>query len=288
MSTLRDLLRVPAGDSFDLGSVDPRSIPGLPDRRDPKTWARQQLVTAGDELAGYQERLFASTRAGDDRRRLLLVLQAMDCGGKDGTVRKVIGRLNPAGVQVTSFGPPTAAERRHHFLWRIRRAVPGPGYIGVFNRSHYEDVLVVRVHGLVPEKVWNRRYGQINDFERGLADDGVTIVKVMLHISAEEQCERLYARLEDPTKRWKYNPRDLDDRRLWAEYQAAYADALGRCSTDRAPWYVVPADRKWYRDWAVAHLLRETLGELDPRYPEPDFDVAAEKARLRETRPDRV
>jgi PPK2 family polyphosphate:nucleotide phosphotransferase len=204
----------------------------------------------------------------------------MDCGGKDGTIRNVAGRLNPQGVRVVSFGPPTPEERRHHFLWRVRREVPGPGYIGMFNRSHYEDVLIVRVHGLVPERVWTRRYAQINDFEANLTGSGVTMVKVMLHISYEEQRARLLARLEDPTKHWKYNPADVEERRYWPDYQAAYADALGRCSTGGAPWYVVPADRKWYRDWAVAHLLRETMADLRLEYPPPAFDVAAEKARL--------
>ncbi len=278
---LRELLRVSPGDRFDLGTVDPGHTPGLPATKDPKAWVRQRLAEAGAELAGYQEKLYASAKAAGDPRRVLLVLQAMDCGGKDGTIRKVIGELNPAGVNIVSFGVPTPEERRHHFLWRGRRAVPGPGYVGVFNRSHYEDVLVARVHRLVPGGVWKRRYGQINNFERALVDDHVTVLKVMLHISYEEQRRRLLARLDDPTKHWKYNPGDVDERRLWPDYQAAYADALGRCSTDHAPWYVVPADHKWYRNWAVAHLLRETFADLDPRYPSPDFDVEAEKARVK-------
>jgi PPK2 family polyphosphate:nucleotide phosphotransferase len=280
MASIRELLRVPAGDTFDLASVDPRATPGLPAKTD-KRWARAQLDQIGTELAGYQERLYARAKAADDPRRVLLVLQAMDCGGKDGTIRNVAGRLNPQGVRIVSFGPPTPEERRHHFLWRVRRAVPLPGYIGVFNRSHYEDVLIVRVHGLVPERVWTRRYTQINDFEEKLAGSGVTVVKVMLHISYEEQRARLLSRLEDPTKHWKYNPGDVEERRYWPDYQAAYADALGRCSTGAAPWYVVPADRKWYRDWAVTHLLRETMADLRLEYPPPDFDVAAEKARVR-------
>jgi PPK2 family polyphosphate:nucleotide phosphotransferase len=279
MASIRELLRVPAGDTFDLASVDPRGTPGLPAKKD-KQWARDQLDAVGAELAGSQEKLYARAKAAGDPRRVLLVLQAMDCGGKDGTIRNVAGRLNPQGVRVVSFGPPTPEERRHHFLWRVRREVPGPGYIGMFNRSHYEDVLIVRVHGLVPERVWTRRYAQINDFEAKLTGSGVTVVKVMLHISYEEQRARLLARLEDPTKHWKYNPADVEERRYWPDYQAAYADALGRCSTGGAPWYVVPADRKWYRDWAVAHLLRETMADLRLEYPPPDFDVAAEKARL--------
>jgi PPK2 family polyphosphate:nucleotide phosphotransferase len=205
----------------------------------------------------------------------------MDCGGKDGTIKSVVGLFNPSGVRVASFGVPTPQERRHHFLWRVRRELPEPGYVGAFNRSHYEDVLVVRVHGLVPASRVERRYDMINDFERELVDDGLTLVKVMLHISPEEQLDRLRARLEDPTKHWKYRPGDLDERARWAAYQDAYNVALTRCSTDRAPWYVVPADRKWYRNWAVAQLVLETLADLDPQYPKPDYDVAAEKRRLR-------
>jgi PPK2 family polyphosphate:nucleotide phosphotransferase len=208
------------------------------------------------------------------------VLQAMDCGGKDGTVRKVAGTMNPQGLHIVSFGKPTEEERAHDFLWRIRRALPAPGYVGVFNRSHYEDVLAVRVHDLVPREVWSARYDQINEFERELVGDGVTILKVMLHISYEEQLKRLLQRLDAPTKRWKYNPGDVDERKLWPAYQEAYEDALARCSTGHAPWYVVPADHKWYRDWAVATLLRETFAELDLHYPEPGFDIAAEKLRL--------
>ncbi|HEV7965116.1 MAG TPA: polyphosphate kinase 2 family protein [Actinoplanes sp.] len=282
MASVRELLRVPHGDTFDLASVDTGSTPGLPETRNPKAWARGRLARVGDEVAGYQERLYAQAKAGAPAR-LLLILQAMDCGGKDGTIRKVIGRLNPQGVHIVSFGPPTPAERRHDFLWRIRRRLPRPGHVGVFNRSHYEDVLVARVHELVPERVWSRRYDEINSFESELVDDDVTIVKVMLHISPEEQRRRLHARLEDPTKHWKYDPSDVDERRYWSDYMAAYGDALGRCSTGKAPWYVVPADRKWYRDWAAAHLLRETLADLDPRYPPPSFDIAAEKARLKAT-----
>jgi PPK2 family polyphosphate:nucleotide phosphotransferase len=284
-----DLLRVPVGGPVDLATIDPGSTPGLPVdkdvRRDPKRWTLAQLAKVGDDLASYQERLFASAKCTGDRRRLLLVLQAMDCGGKDGTVRHVAGLMNPQGMQIVGFGPPTAEEREHDFLWRIRRAVPPAGYVGVFNRSHYEDVLVVRVHNLVPKRTWTRRYDQINRFERQLVDDGVVVVKIMLHISYQEQRERLLSRLDDPTKHWKYNPADVDERRLWPDYQAAYADALARCSTGYAPWYVVPADRKWYRNWAVGRLLLETLAELDPRLPEPTYDVAAQRDRLIEEHP---
>jgi PPK2 family polyphosphate:nucleotide phosphotransferase len=283
--TLRELLRVPALEPVDLTKIDPSGTPGLPDRaqRNPKRWTAEHLVEIGAELASYQERLYASAKAAVDRRRVLLVLQAMDCGGKDGTTKRIAGAMNPQGMHIAGFGPPTEEERKHDFLWRIRREVPGPGYLGVFNRSHYEDVLVVRVHGLVPESVWRERYGQINAFERVLADDGVTIIKVMLHISYAEQRGRLLARLEDPTKHWKYNPGDIAERELWPAYQKAYEEALRKCSTDHAPWYVVPADRKWYRDWAVAVLLRDTLADLGLTYPRGDFDPRAEKRRLIES-----
>ncbi|MEU4771402.1 PPK2 family polyphosphate kinase [Micromonospora sp. NPDC023644] len=213
-------------------------------------------------------------------RRVLLVLQAMDCGGKDGTIRRVAGAMNPLGLHVRSFGPPTPEELRHDFLWRIRRALPPPGHVGVFNRSHYEDVLVARVESLVPEPIWQARYDEINAFEREQVDAGVTLVKVLLHISYAEQGRRLLARLDDPRKHWKYDPSDVDARARWNDYQAAYAEALSRCGTDAAPWYVVPADRKWYRDWAVAHLLRETFDTLDLGYPPAGFDVRRERERL--------
>jgi PPK2 family polyphosphate:nucleotide phosphotransferase len=179
---------------------------------------------------------------------------------------------------VTSFKAPTEEERAHDFLWRIRREVPAPGHVGIFNRSHYEDVLIVRVHDLVPEETWRSRYDEINAFERELVDDGVLLVKIMLHISRDEQRERLGERLDDPTKYWKYNPADLDERARWDDYQAAYADALTRCA--EVPWYVVPADRKWYRNWAVAGLLHEVLAAEKLEYPPADFDIKAEKTRL--------
>jgi PPK2 family polyphosphate:nucleotide phosphotransferase len=282
MSSLRDLLRV--GPAVDLTDIDPRSTPGLPGGkvtgRDPKGWAREQLTTVGTELARHQEMLYAEAKAGGGQRRLLLVLQAMDCGGKDGTIKKVAGTMNPLGLSIVSFGSPTNEERKHDFLWRIRRALPAAGYVGMFNRSHYEDVLIARVDSLVPERTWKSRYWQINGFERELVNGGFTLVKVMLHISYDEQRERLLERVDDPTKHWKYNPADVDARAKWDAYQSAYADALRRCGTDHAPWYVVPADRKWYRDWAVAHLLRETLADMDLAYPKADFDVKAERRRL--------
>ncbi|MER7994748.1 PPK2 family polyphosphate kinase [Micromonospora chalcea] len=300
---MRELLRVGPG-AVDLAAIDPRSTPGLPAvaGRGParKEWARAQVELVGAELGRQQEMLYASAQGaagpgsatsapaqagaglGEGRpRRLLLVLQAMDCGGKDGTVKRVAGAMNPLGLHIRSFGPPTEEELRHDFLWRVRRALPPPGYVGVFNRSHYEDVLIARVEGLVDEATWQSRYAIINDFERELAEQAVTVIKVMLHISYAEQGERLMQRLTDPTKFWKYNPSDLDTRARWDDYQAAYAEAIERCGADDAPWFVVPADRKWYRDWAVAHLLRETFDELHLGYPPADFDVDRERDRLR-------
>ena len=284
MADLRTVLAV-RPESFRLAEVDPRGTPGLPDdekaaRKDPKQWTADQITAMSAELDAFQEKLYAAAKADANGKRVLLVLQAMDCGGKDGTVRRVFSGVNPAGVRVTSFGPPDSEERQHDFLWRIRRALPPAGYVGVFNRSHYEDVLVVRVHELVPPEVWGQRYDQINAFEAELAASGLTLLKVMLHISRDEQKQRLLDRLDDPTKYWKYNPGDVDERARWDDYQQAYQDALVKCSTDAAPWYVVPADRKWYRNWAVTSLLRATLADVDPQYPEPDFDVAAERRRV--------
>ncbi len=278
---LREALRVAPGSTVDLAAIDPDGTPGLPRHKGAdKSWARLQLEDIGDDLASLQERLFAGAKVGGSRARVLLVLQAMDCGGKDGTVRKVAGTMNPQGLSIVGFGKPTEEEKAHDFLWRIERALPLPGQIGVFNRSHYEDVLIVRVHNLVPKRTWQARYNKINRFEADLAASGLAILKVMLHISYQEQHDRLAERLADPTKYWKFNPADLDERLLWPAYQEAYADALGKTSTEVAPWYVVPANRKWYRDWAVATLLRETLVDLDPKYPPAEFDITAERARL--------
>jgi PPK2 family polyphosphate:nucleotide phosphotransferase len=287
----RDLFLVPPqeplgspGKKFQLRKVDPASTPGLPAteamRKRPKATSRADVAALAPDLCLWQEALYARAKTAGDPRRLLVVLQAMDAGGKDGTVNHVMGLVNPQGLAIRSFGVPTAEEREHDFLWRIRRAVPAAGYIGVFNRSHYEDVLVARVHNLVPEATWRERYTLINEFERELVDQGVTFLKIMLHISPDEQRTRLLERLDDPTKRWKFNPGDLDERALWPAYQEAYQEALTRCSTEAAPWHVIPADHKWYRDWAVAHLLRKTLRDLKLEYPPADFDVAAQKARL--------
>jgi PPK2 family polyphosphate:nucleotide phosphotransferase len=277
---VRDALRVKP-DELDLAKIDPAGKPVGPKS---KKKATSKLAAIGAELDELQEALYAEGLGGG-RRRVLLVLQGMDTSGKGGTIRHAAGLVNPQGLHTASFKKPTEEERRHHFLWRIRKHVPRPGFIGVFDRSHYEDVLVVRVEGLVPKAEWRKRYGEINDFEREITEQGVTMVKCFLHISPETQKERLLARLDNPRKRWKYSPRDLDARAKWPDYQEAYADALRECSTLVAPWFVVPSDRKWYRNWAVAQLLLETLRELGPTYPEPDFDPLIEKARLLEADP---
>ena len=263
--SLRDALRVSPGEPVDLAGLDPRATPLAPGG---KRKTADAMAADGAELARLQEALFAS---GD--RRVLVVLQGMDTSGKGGVIEHVIGLVNPQGVHIQSFKKPTAQELRHHFLWRVRRALPEPGMIGIFDRSHYEDVLVVRVHRLATPEVVEKRYSEIARFEAGLADQGYALVKCFLNISYDEQRERLLARLEDPDKHWKFNEGDLAERQRWADYQEAYRIALERCSTPQAPWYAVPADRKWYRNWAIGRLLLETVRELDPRFPRPDLDV---------------
>jgi PPK2 family polyphosphate:nucleotide phosphotransferase len=272
---VRDALRVRQG-------AKPAKILGkagdFPVGPSSKSNAAKQLVSTGEKLDKLQEALYAG-----GTQSVLLVLQGMDTSGKGGTIRHACGLVNPQGLHIRSFKKPTRAELRHDFLWRIRRALPTPGMIGVFDRSHYEDVLIARVDSLVPEDVWQARYDQINAFEQEIAGSGTTIIKCFLHISKEEQRKRLEARLQRPEKHWKYNPADLDARSKWDDYQQAYLDALTRCDTDAAPWYVVPSDHKWYRNWAVSQLLLETLEQLDPQYPEPDFDVAEELRRVQES-----
>jgi len=207
------------------------------------------------------------------KKALLLVLQGMDTSGKDGTITHVIGNLNPQAVQITPFKQPTPAEKRHGFLWRIRRRLPLPGDVGIFNRSHYEDVLIVRVHNLAPLNVIERRYELINRFERQVTNQRIKLVKICLHISYEEQRKRLIDRLKDPDKEWKFSVHDIDERAYWDDYQSAYSIAITRCSTRWAPWYVVPANDKDYRNWAVSRILIETLKEMDPQYPHPRLDV---------------
>jgi PPK2 family polyphosphate:nucleotide phosphotransferase len=272
--TLAKLLR--AGPVVDLAAIDSRSTPGFDGN---KTAGVAALAELSQPLAELQERLFAEGVSGG-HRSLLVVLQGMDTSGKDGTVRGVVGNVDPQGVRITSFKKPTEEELAHDFLWRIRRRLPEPGLIGVFNRSHYEDVLIVRVHDLVPPEVWQRRYDEINAFEAELTAAGTRVVKFFLHISADDQKKRLLARLDDPAKHWKWNTGDLDERRYWSAYQEAYTAVLERCNPDSAPWYVIPAGRKWYRNWAVATLLGETLTDMAPAWPDPDLDVPALKARL--------
>jgi PPK2 family polyphosphate:nucleotide phosphotransferase len=271
-----DLLRVPPG-PVDLSAIDPHDQPGFDGDKSDGTTALPEL---GAELADLQERLFAAGYTKTSPRRLLLVLQGMDTSGKGGVLSHTVGMLEVSGLALKSFKKPTEEELAHDFLWRIERALPAPGEIGIFDRSHYEDVLVARVHGLAEPEEIERRYGAINDFEEKLTASGTTVLKCMLHISAEEQRERLLARLDDPTKQWKFKPGDVDERGHWDEYRAAYETALERCNTPAAPWYVVPSDRKWYRNWAIAQLLLEALRSMDLQWPAPDYDVAEQRARL--------
>lgn len=277
-AALRDQLRLPIG-PVDLAAWDTRATPGFPGRG--KADARAATAAVEPELSELQEQLYACGRAGvDGVPSVLLVLQGMDTSGKGGVIRHAIGLVDPQGVKIKAFRAPTAEERRHPFLWRITRELPPPGLIGIFDRSHYEDVLVVRVNELVAKSVWSARYRSINNWEAKLAAKGTVLIKCFLHVSAEEQKARLLARLDDPTKHWKYNPGDVDERAKWPAYTEAYQAALERCNTEAAPWYVVPADRKWYRNWAVAQLLLEHLRALGLSWPVADFDVAAERARL--------
>lgn len=268
-------LRVPTG-PVDLASIDTDSAPGFAGGKAEGVAALEAL---GPELSDLQERLFAEGKGGG-RRSLLLVLQGMDTSGKGGTLRSTVGLVDPQGVRITSFKAPTAEELEHDFLWRITRALPATGYVGVFDRSHYEDVLIARVRELVPPEEIERRYEAINTFEAELVASGTTVVKCMLHISSDEQRKRLLARLDDPSKHWKYNPGDIDERQLWPAYQEAYATAIQRTNTQAAPWHVIPADKKWYRNLAIGHLLLDALERMDPQWPAADFDVAEEKRRL--------
>ncbi|GAA3736144.1 polyphosphate kinase 2 family protein [Leifsonia bigeumensis] len=268
------LLKVMSG--FVLADVDPSSTPGFEGDKDD---GEALLTDAGPEIADLQERLYAESREGG-LRKVLLVLQAMDTAGKGGVIRHVVGAIDPQGVKVHGFKKPTPEELEHDFLWRIRKQLPPAGVVGVFDRSHYEDVLIARVRGLAPAEELERRYDAIVAFENELVADDTTVIKVMLHLSAAEQKERLAERLDRADKHWKYNPGDLDERALWPEYQRAYQLALERTATEAAPWYVVPADRKWYARIAVQRLLLDALRRLDPQWPAADFDVEAEKKRL--------
>jgi len=275
--SLTELLRLPAG-PVDLAQLDPAGTPGFSGKKADAAKATEALAP---ELGDLQERLYAAGRVPNaPDRNILVILQGMDTSGKGGVIRHAIGMVDPQGIKIKSFRAPTKEEQRHHYLWRIEREAPPPGMIGIFDRSQYEDVLVVRVNQLVEQSVWSKRYDEINAFEERLVAGGTVVIKCFLHISSDEQKQRLLARLEDPTKHWKYNPDDVDVRAKWPDYQEAYADALEKCSTQHAPWYVVPSDRKWYRNWAVAQLLVEQLRALKLEWPVADFDVEIEKARV--------
>ena len=272
---ISELLRLPPG-PVDLTAHDTRATPGF---AGDKVAGKRQIAGLAPAISALQEHLFAHGRTGG-KRRLLMVLQGMDTSGKGGTMRHAVGLMDPQGVRIKAFGPPTPDERRRGFLWRIRQALPAPGEVGVFDRSHYEDVLIARVRALATSATIEKRYAAINDFESKLVAAGCDVIKVMLHISSAEQKARLMARLDDPTKHWKYKPGDVDERLLWDDYRQAYEIALERCNTEDAPWHIVPADRKWYRNWAITRLLIEHLDGLGLEWPQPDYDVELERERL--------
>jgi PPK2 family polyphosphate:nucleotide phosphotransferase len=276
-SSVRDRLRLrPNGISATklagkLAATDASDTNGVKRR-----WAESQVLPDENRISSLQERLYA-----EGKRSVLIVLQGMDTSGKDGTIRHALRGLDPLGVKVVSFKAPTPVERRHDFLWRIKKQLPAPGQIVIFNRSHYEDVLIARVKGLVAPEVIERRYGRINAFEAGLVRRGTALIKVWLHISVEEQQARLLARLKRPDKRWKFNPHDVVERGYWDAYQEAYAIAVKRCSPAIAPWYVVPANRKWYRDWAVTQILIETMEDMRLMYPKPRLKLRELKKQIK-------
>jgi PPK2 family polyphosphate:nucleotide phosphotransferase len=277
--SIRAKLGVPPG-PVKLDEIDTRATPGAKGLG--KEEARAAREDVGRDLADLQERLIAEAEVEDSPRRVLLVLQGMDTSGKDGVIKRGLGGMNAKWLKITGFKQPTDEERRHHFLWRIRRALPEPGYVGVFDRSHYEDVVAVRARDLLPESEWRPRYDEINAFERELTDGGYRIVKVFLHISRDYQLDRQLRRLQRPDKRWKFAESDIEDREAWPAFQESYEEAIERTNTEVAPWFVVPADRKWYRMWAVSQLMLETLRDLDPKYPQrPELDLAALERRLR-------
>lgn len=264
-SDIEKLFRCDGKKKVRLAKIDPRQKTGFEDRKKAERRTEED-VRVIDEL---QDRLYA-----ENKQALLVIFQAIDAGGKNGTIRRIFGPVDPLGMRAVGFKAPTPEELAHDFLWRIHRQTPAKGEICAFNRSHYEDVLVARVRNLAPRGVIERRYEQINGFEKLLADHGVTIVKLFLHISKEEQRERLQERIDLPEKRWKFNPGDLEDRKLWDDYMEAYEIALNRCSTPWAPWYVVPADRNWYRDAVAAAIIRSRLQAMDPQYPVKEIDTA--------------
>lgn len=258
--------RLTPGESVSIDELSSRGRDFTNDR----DAAEKEFEKLRKQLIEWQYRLYA-----EGKQKLLVVLQAMDAGGKDSTIRKVFMGVNAQGMRVTSFKAPSSVELAHDYLWRIHKAVPATGMIGIFNRSHYEDVLVVRVDELVPRSVWEQRYEQINHFEKLLAATGTHIVKIFLHISREEQQERFQDRLDNPDKHWKFDPHDLEKRQQWDEYMEAYEEVLNRCTTEWAPWHVIPADQKWYRNLAIARILIDTFERMDPQYPQSDLDVDA-------------
>ena len=279
---IESLLRLPPG-PVDLNQFPTDATPGWDDG---KSEGKKALTGLGDPLSDLQERLFAEGVADVGHgRAVLLVLQGMDTSGKGGVLRHTVGLVDPQGVRITSFKAPTDEEKKHDFLWRIRKALPSAGHIGVFDRSHYEDVLIARVRQLAPAEEIERRYDAINSFEAEVLAAGITIVKCMLHISPETQKERLLARLDKPEKYWKFNPGDIDERGRWAEYREAYEIALERTNTEVAPWHVVPSDRKWYRNLAIAQLLHDTLARMAPAWPAADYDISEQRKRLEDEAP---
>jgi PPK2 family polyphosphate:nucleotide phosphotransferase len=265
MKPLAQQLIVRPGARVQLARVDAGNTHGIE-----KADAEKRLEKNLERLSVLQYLLYAEAR-----RSLLVVLQGIDAAGKDGTIRHVMSGMNPQGVTVTPFKVPEGAEKRHDYLWRVHQAVPEHGMIGIFNRSHYEDVLVVRVHGLVPKAVWQKRYQQIDDFERMLTENNVTMLKFLLYIDKDEQARRFHERIEDKTKNWKFSPADIQERERWDEYIDAFQDALSRCSTSWAPWYVIPANRKWFRNLAVSDIIRQTLEDMKLQFPKPTADLSA-------------
>ena len=275
MGAAPDLYRIAPGKSAELSSIATDDHGDFPAGAEGKAAVEGRLIELDGRLERLQERLYA-----EGKQALLIVLQAMDAGGKDGTIRRVLAGANPQGCRIVSFKAPTADELSRDFLWRVHRQAPPKGYIGVFNRSHYEDVLVTRVHGLVSDREAERRFERIVEFERLLSESGTTILKLFLHISPDEQRERLQKRLDDPEKHWKFNPADLAERARWDDYRRAYEDAIGATSTEHAPWHVIPADRKWYRNLVVTTLIVETLERMDPRVPPPPEGLDLSKVRI--------
>lgn len=269
-----DRFRVRTGQKIQLDRIDPADTDGYPNKRA----ARKDVAGCVKRLRELQYRLYA-----ENRRSLLIVLQGLDASGKDGIIRHVLGFMNPQGCRVTGFKVPTEQEAAHDFLWRIHKATPARREVAIFNRSHYEDVLVVRVHGLVPKSVWEKRYQRINEFERNLSENHTHILKFFLHISPEEQLRRFKKRLEDPKRQWKISEADYAERAFWNDYQKAYEDVLERCSTRHAPWYVIPADHKWFRNLAVSQIMVESLESMRMQWPRPQVDLALLRKKYHET-----